>query len=525
MPRPLLLLVTTVAVLAAIGGPLAVALLVTARDAENAELRYMSGHARDVLFRAASTRQQIGEGIAALLALDTPDACSEPSLEVMRRIDLESSYVQAIGHVVGDRIVCSSLGSQPGGLDIGPPDMINPDGEKVRTSVELPGVPGSRFVVVERDGFAVIMHRRTVLETKAQANEISLALFSRKGPRVITSHGDIKPEWLNALGAGNDAAFVDETHVVAIVADPAYPIAALAAEPRTGLDQRMRDAALVVVPIAIVAGLMLSFAVLYLARIQLAMPAIIRAALRRNEFHLLYQPIVELTTGRWAGAEALLRWRRAGGESIRPDLFIPIAEEAGLIRKVTGRVLGLIATDAQDLFGAHADFYISLNLASADLHNEETIDRIDALATTVGAKRGNLMVEATEHSFTDAARAERIVAALRERGVLLAIDDFGTGYSSLATLATLPLDVLKIDKAFVDTIGTGAATSTVILHIIEMAQSLNLEVVAEGVETESQAAFLREHGVRYAQGYLFARPMPMVELRARLDAARAARHA
>jgi len=329
---------------------------------------------------------------------------------------------------------------------------------------------------------------------------------------VLTSRGAIDRNWLPPLESVQETSFIRDEHVVALVASRRYLIVAVAAIPTTHLQRRFHASASRLAPVGLAVGVVLALAILYLARQQSALPAVLSAALRRQEFFVQYEPVVDLASGRWVGAEALLRWRRAGGELVRPDLFIPVAEDAALIQKLTARVVDLVARDAAGLFVKHPNFRIGINLSPADLHDEATVGLLRQLRSATGAGPGNLLVEATERGLIKAEPARKASTTLRAEGVLIAIDDFGTGYSSLASLASFHLDYIKIDKSFVEALGTDAPTRHVVPHIIEMARSLKLEVVAEGVETQTQAEQLRQLGVRYVQGWLYGKPMALADL-------------
>jgi sensor c-di-GMP phosphodiesterase-like protein len=497
----------------AIALPVGLSIYLARYQAMEQEQRRALDYAHEVLARAEATTIEIEDGFKTLRAAHDANPCSAPSLQLMRQLDVSSSMIQAVGALEGNKLLCSSLTGRAEPFELGPPDILQPSGIRIWNNVELPFAKGPRFLVVGNDRFAAIIHKDLPIAVSHAEQGMSVAILSGPQRMVVTSRGFIKTEWLAALRGRDHATFRDGDYVVAVVASGRYLFDAVSALPVSELNNRIWTIARTVVPFGAVTGGLLAWAAVLLARSQMALPAVLRAALKRKELFMVYQPVVDLRTGRWVGAEALIRWHRPRGEVVRPDVFIVAAEDSGLIQQVTHDVVvEQVKSDAEVLFRNYPDFHIAINLAADDLRSEHTIAVLQKLVEVTGAKSGNLMVEATERSFAEPHVVRGIINALRRAGIRIAIDDFGTGYSSLSFLESLRFDLLKIDKSFIETLDTGAATSQVIHHIIEMAKALNLEMIAEGVETQAQADFLRQRGVQYAQGWLFAEAMTFERL-------------
>jgi diguanylate cyclase (GGDEF)-like protein/PAS domain S-box-containing protein len=242
----------------------------------------------------------------------------------------------------------------------------------------------------------------------------------------------------------------------------------------------------------------------------------LRRALERREFSLAYQPKIDLTSGNPCGAEALLRWRHPERGLIAPVEFIPVLEETGLIVPVGEWVLKRACEDLKQWLDRGAPAMpVAVNLSARQFRQHDLEERIRSIVAGAGVDPSLIELEITESQLMhDPDHAVRVLRGLGEAGLRIAIDDFGTGYSSLAYLTRFPLASLKIDRTFVADVLDDEADATIVRTIVDMAHTLGFTVIAEGVELDSQAAFLRALGCEQAQGFLFARPMPADEFSA-----------
>jgi diguanylate cyclase (GGDEF)-like protein/PAS domain S-box-containing protein len=235
----------------------------------------------------------------------------------------------------------------------------------------------------------------------------------------------------------------------------------------------------------------------------------LRRALERQEFVLHYQPKINLRTGVITGAEALIRWTHATRGPVSPAQFIPVAEDCGLILPIGNWVLREACKQARAWVDAGLPLgTMAVNISAMQFRDENFLEGVFAILKDTGLDPRSLELELTESVLMKHAEStESILKTLRAREVQLAVDDFGTGYSSLSYLRKFPIDALKIDQSFVRQISTAPDETTIVTAVISMGRSLKLRVVAEGVETQEELAFLQAHQCDEAQGYYFSRPV------------------
>jgi sensor c-di-GMP phosphodiesterase-like protein len=232
-------------------------------------------------------------------------------------------------------------------------------------------------------------------------------------------------------------------------------------------------------------------------------------AIRNDEFVPYYQPIVDLTTARIVSAEVLIRWRKPDGTLVPPVQFIPLAENSGLIVALTRALMRRVCAEAGAAIGARPDFRVGFNLSAHHFLDETIVDDVRTIFGASPIALNQILLEVTERQPLDnLTMARRVIAALQGLGASVGLDDVGTGHSGLSYMLKLGVDFIKIDKIFVDAIGTERYSTTIIETLVTLARDMHMEIIAEGVETFEQVQHLRERGIRKAQGYVFAPPLP-----------------
>lgn len=388
-------------------------------------------------------------------------------------LDHFKSVNDAFGDAAGDRLLCAvadRLRSSVRGADL---LALNPP---LRAAEMVARIDGDAFTVLVME-VRVPSHAAMVAERLLQAVSRTLLLDGRElvltasiGIAVFPRDGDtVEALWRHAEQA-------------------MYAAKAVGTSTYRFFDEEMNKA----------------------ASVKLELENDLRRAIARGELRLHFQPKVDLASGRMIGAEALVRWQHPQRGLLGPGEFIPLAEESGLIVALGDWVVAAGARQCREWADAGlAALRLSINLASPSFLQDDVSAKLCAAVRHAGISPRQVVLELTESLLmVDAGRTITILSALRDDGFGLSLDDFGTGYSSLSYLHRFPIDELKIDRAFVTDVALGGRYAAIALSIIELGHQFGMRVVAEGVETRQQAAFLLAHRCPIQQGFLYSRPLP-----------------
>ncbi|WP_293373869.1 EAL domain-containing protein [Nevskia sp.] len=484
-------------------------------DAAERMDRYASllEHRVDDVFTAADTT-------LSELAVTVDRECSGETVDQLRRAVYNSLYFREAGLIVDERLVCTSVRRYESPVPVTNRDHLTWPARGVHIAAPDLTLEDQVSIIVLRSagttplpGFAVnlLLNPRELMEPiRAAIDEQSIAL------RVERQDGAVLAR------AGSAAVIEDDDSLIRTLTARHYPVRIIVSGSRDELIEDWWDNAAMFVAFGLAMSLPLFLLLANLDRRERSMDAQLVDAIDNDELRVHYQPIHASDNLRAVGVEALLRWQHPGKGLVMPNVFVPLAEESGLIIPMTAWLMKKVRADLETLLREHPDFYVALNLSPKHFADPG----LPALVREIFGgdfPAGRLVFEVTERELLSSSDdvARDAIEALRSYGARIALDDFGTGYSSLRYLAQYRFDLLKIDKAFVDAIGTESVTAGLVEDMVKMACRLSLATVAEGVETDFQMQRLREVGVDYLQGWRLSAALPLPELQRYLDRGRA----
>jgi sensor c-di-GMP phosphodiesterase-like protein len=340
--------------------------------------------------------------------------------------------------------------------------------------------------------------------------------------RLVLDNSEI----VAARPIGDEGLSIDHTRTLGVhLKSDRFPIAVVVERTRATLTEEYRDLMTVGrVGSTLITILIFAFVSLYFRRNRSDPLVQFREAIENGEIVPFFQPTIDISSGRIVGAEVLARWRRPDGTMVSPANFIPLAERSGLIYPMTRALMKRACVEVGAAHVNRPQINIAFNLYAGHFANDSIIEELKAIFTNSQISLSQIVLEVTEREpLPDLDLARNIIERLQKLGIRVAIDDVGTGHGGLSYLMKLGVDTIKIDKLFIDAINTERHSQTIIETLLELARTMNMEVIAEGVESFDQVEYLRRKGVHQAQGYVFAPPLPAASYIALIEAMYAAK--
>ena len=457
---------------------------------------HLSQYLSRVAMQEAASVREARDLLAGLQHSSLP-ACSDAELAHFRDLVFRSRYLKDVGRIHNGAIDCSATAGRP----------LRAIGQFKPAARQSDGTIAYSNLVPVRDDEL----RRAGLQLGTAFVVYGASLPDDEGP--LSVHAALIPTndaSLDAAGAKTDNVIRQGDTLVATHCSSAVMTCVAASVGVKAARQGELGATAGTAGLGCIAGALVGFLLSAFRRRHLSMDHQLRQSIEKNELQVVYQPIVNLVDGKVIGAEALARWKDRNGKPVSPDLFIKIAEQNGFVGSLTSLVFRRALSEFREVLTKIPDFRLDINVTAADLADPAFLPMLDAAVDQNKVSPSSVVIEVTESSTANHEVAMEAIRLLRRRGHSIYIDDFGTGYSSLSYLLYLQIDRIKIDKSFTRAIGTNAPTLAIIPQIMNMARSLNLGVVVEGVETEQQALYFTVNDQTvHGQGFLYSEPLPL----------------
>ena len=465
----------------------------------------------------ARAEWRIGQSVEALAAIGSNPlrSCADIDAEAIRRAVMTTSPIKEIAVVAEDGLPQCV----PSGLEIRSLSReLRTADDRVSLTVVRHLEVGERALRIrwQRAGDPLVLLARIPADVFLPDSVVGKAV-TEPVVRVMLSEGTLIAAPFDKL----ENAAADEDSISAHNQSTRYPLIVTAAVPRAAILAAHADLrAIGTLGAAGLALLVVALALVIPWRERANPVAEMARGLEAKEFVPYYQPLVDLRSGAIVGAEVLMRWRRKDGSLVSPALFIPLAESSGLILEMTKALMIAARDELGPALGVRPRIKIGFNLTARHFDNVAIVEEVREVFAASPIRLSQIVFELTERQpLEDLDTARRVIAALQELGCKVAIDDVGTGHGGLSYMLKLGVNYLKIDKLFVDAIGTELYSTTIIETLISLARSMRMEIFAEGVETFEQVKYLRERGIFLAQGFAFAPPLPGPLFRQLLEAA------
>ncbi len=456
----------------------------------------------------AAAERQVGQTIALLQDLGNRgiDNCRPMQVEAMRQQAFMSGAIKEVMLIAPNgQVQCTDAGPVQGRREVlasaatSQPEIIL---DIVRTS-DL----GDRFLSVRRIGGPGKHSLAALMPMVALLPHATLQSGRLLGyARLMLADGTP----VGSTGVSSEADYGQAGKMITHARSAKYGFTVAVSMEKHGVIADYDDLRRIgMVVTGVVALVILTFALIFPWRHRDSPIADIAKAVLADEFVPYYQPVVDLQNGRLLGAEVLVRWRRPDGTIVEPGAFIPLMESSGLILDLTRSLMRRVRKDMGEALGRRRHMSIAFNVAPAHFVDALILNDVGAIFDGSPIRLSQIVLELTErYEVENLTSTRRVVAALQGLGCKVAIDDLGTGHSGLSYILKLGVDIIKIDKIFVEAIGTEGHSKAIIETLIDLARNMRMEIIAEGVETFDQVTYLREHGISAAQGYVFAPPLP-----------------